>query len=393
MQFDEIKAMEQQYVMQTYGRSDIALVRGEGATLIDSEGRRYIDMGSGIGVNSLGYGHPQLTQAICEQAQQLMHCSNLYYSEPMVQVARHLVEASGLSRVFFANSGAEANEAMIKTARKYSSDRYGAQRCQILTLKQSFHGRTMTTLMATGQEKFHQYFYPFPQGFSYVTPGDIDEFYKQADAHVCAVILEMIQGEGGVLPLDKAYVQAVCAYCKEDDILVCVDEVQTGIGRTGTLFCYEQYGITPDIVSLAKGLGGGVPIGAILCGAKCADTLQPGQHGSTFGGNLLACRAAQCVLSIVDQPSFLQSVKEKGDRIREQLTAADLSAIRDIRGLGLMLGIGVEKEKRAGYVQKLQEMGVIVLTAGTDTIRLLPPLVITNEEIDQALACMKEVLK
>lgn len=393
MQFDEIKAMEQQYVMQTYGRSDIALVRGEGATLIDSEGRRYIDMGSGIGVNSLGYGHPQLTQAICEQAQQLMHCSNLYYSEPMVQVARHLVEASGLSRVFFANSGAEANEAMIKTARKYSSDRYGAQRCQILTLKQSFHGRTMTTLMATGQEKFHQYFYPFPQGFSYVTPGDIDEFYKQADAHVCAVILEMIQGEGGVLPLDKAYVQAVCAYCKEHDILVCIDEVQTGIGRTGTLFCYEQYGITPDIVSLAKGLGGGVPIGAILCGAKCADTLQPGQHGSTFGGNLLACRAAQCVLSIVDQPSFLQSVKEKGDRIREQLTAADLSAIRDIRGLGLMLGIGVEKEKRADYVQKLQEMGVIVLTAGTDTIRLLPPLVITNEEIDQALACMKEVLK
>ena len=393
MQFDEIKAMEQQYVMQTYGRSDIALVRGEGATLIDSEGRRYIDMGSGIGVNSLGYGHPQLTQAICEQAQQLMHCSNLYYSEPMVQVARHLVEASGLSRVFFANSGAEANEAMIKTARKYSSDRYGAQRCQILTLKQSFHGRTMTTLMATGQEKFHQYFYPFPQGFSYVMPGDIDEFYEQADAHVCAVILEMIQGEGGVLPLDKAYVQAVCAYCKAHDILVCVDEVQTGIGRTGTLFCYEQYGITPDIVSLAKGLGGGVPIGAILCGAKCAETLQPGQHGSTFGGNLLACRAAQCVLSIVDQPSFLQSVKEKGDRIREQLTAADLSAIRDIRGLGLMLGIGVEKEKRAGYVQKLQEMGVIVLTAGTDTIRLLPPLVITNEEIDQALACMKEVLK
>lgn len=393
MQFDEIKAMEQKYVMQTYGRSDIALVRGEGATLIDSEGRRYIDMGSGIGVNSLGYGHPQLTQAICEQAQQLMHCSNLYYSEPMVQVARHLVEASGLSRVFFANSGAEANEAMIKTARKYSSDRYGAQRCQILTLKQSFHGRTMTTLMATGQEKFHQYFYPFPQGFSYVTPGDIDEFYEQADAHVCAVILEMIQGEGGVLPLDKAYVQAVCAYCKAHDILVCVDEVQTGIGRTGTLFCYEQYGITPDIVSLAKGLGGGVPIGAILCGAKCAETLQPGQHGSTFGGNLLACRAAQCVLSIVDQPSFLQSVKEKGDRIREQLTAADLSAIRDIRGLGLMLGIGVEKEKRAGYVQKLQEMGVIVLTAGTDTIRLLPPLVITNEEIDQALACMKEVLK
>ena len=393
MHLEEIRALEKRYVMQTYGRNEIALVSGEGARLRDSEGKEYIDLTSGIGVNCLGYHHPALSAAISDQAQKLMHCSNLFYSEPMAQVAEHLVKSTGLSRVFFANSGAEANEAMIKTARKYSSDRYGKDRYKIITLCQSFHGRTMTTLMATGQDKFHQYFYPLPEGFAYVEAGDLAQFKSCADEHVCAVIMEMIQGEGGVLPLDQAFVQEVSAYCKAHDILVCVDEVQTGIGRTGTLFCYEQYGIEPDIVSMAKGLGGGVPIGAILCGAKCADTLQPGQHGSTFGGNLLACRAAQCVLSIVDQPSFLQSVKEKGDRIREQLTAADLSAIRDIRGLGLMLGIGVEKEKRAGYVQKLQEMGVIVLTAGTDTIRLLPPLDITNEEIDQALACMKEVLK
>ena len=234
---------------------------------------------------------------------------------------------------------------------------------------------------------------PLPEGFAYVEAGDLAQFKSCADEHVCAVIMEMIQGEGGVLPLDKTFVQQVSAYCKAHDILVCVDEVQTGIGRTGTLFCYEQYGIEPDIVSMAKGLGGGVPIGAILCGEKCADTLQAGQHGSTFGGNLLACRAAQTVLSIVNDPQFLASVKEKGEYIREQLLAMDSPAIHDVRGLGLMLGIGVDPQQRAGYVSALQEKGVLVLTAGADTIRLLPPLVITKEDIDQALACMKEVFK
>ena len=393
MHLEEIRALEKRYVMQTYGRNEIALVSGEGARLRDSEGKEYIDLTSGIGVNCLGYHHPALSAAISDQAQKLMHCSNLFYSEPMAQVAEHLVKSTGLSRVFFANSGAEANEAMIKTARKYSSDRYGKDRYTIITLCQSFHGRTMTTLMATGQDKFHQYFYPLPEGFAYVEAGDLAQFKSCADEHVCAVIMEMIQGEGGVLPLDQAFVQEVSAYCKAHDILVCVDEVQTGIGRTGTLFCYEQYGIEPDIVSMAKGLGGGVPIGAILCGEKCADTLQPGQHGSTFGGNLLACRAAQTVLSVVDQPQFLASVKEKGEYIREQLLAMHSPAIREVRGMGLMLGIGVDPQKRSDYVRALQEKGVLVLTAGEDTIRLLPPLVITKEDIDQALACMKEVLK
>ena len=389
----DIQKLDQTYIAGTYARFPVTIVKGKGSLVWDENGKEYIDLTSGIGVSCLGYHHPALSAAISDQAQKLMHCSNLFYSEPMAKTAEELVKATGLARVFFANSGAEANEAMIKTARKYSSDHYGKDRYKIITLRQSFHGRTMTTLMATGQDKFHQYFYPLPEGFDYVDAGNAEEFKAHADDHVCAVIMEMIQGEGGVLPLDKTFVQQVSAYCKAHDILVCVDEVQTGIGRTGTLFCYEQYGIEPDIVSMAKGLGGGVPIGAILCGEKCADTLQAGQHGSTFGGNLLACRAAQTVLSIVNDPQFLASVKEKGEYIREQLLAMDSPAIHDVRGLGLMLGIGVDPQQRAGYVSALQEKGVLVLTAGADTIRLLPPLVITKEDIDQALACMKEVSK
>lgn len=393
MQFDEIRALEKQYVMQTYGRNEIALVNGKGAHLFDSEGKEYIDFASGIGVNCLGYQQETQVEALCDQIQHLMHCSNLFYSEPMVCVAKELVESTGMSRVFFANSGAEANEGMIKTARKYSSDHYGNDRYKIVTLRQSFHGRTMTTLMATGQDKFHQYFYPLPEGFDYASASDFEEFKTHIDDSVCAVIMEMIQGEGGVVPLDPSFVQQVAAYCKERDILVCIDEVQTGIGRTGTLFCYEQYGIEPDIVSSAKGLGGGIPIGAVLCGKKCADTLQVGHHGSTFGGNLLACRSAQVVLSIVNQPEFLQEVQEKGNYLKEQLRSLYSPAIKDVRGLGLMIGIGVDPQKRGDYVKQLQEKGVLVLTAGSDTIRLLPPLVITKEDIDQAIACMKEVLK
>ncbi len=393
MHLEEIEALEKQYVLQTYGRNDIALVSGKGAHLYDSEGKEYIDLTSGIGVNCLGYQHPQLTDAICDQVQHLMHCSNLFYSEPMTLVAKELVESTGMSRVFFSNSGAEANEGMIKAARKYSFDHYGKDRYKIVTLRQSFHGRTMTTLMATGQDKFHQYFYPFPEGFDYGQPNDFDEWKTHIDEHVCAVIMEMIQGEGGVVPLDPSFVQQVSAYCKERDILVCVDEVQTGIGRTGTLFCYEQYGIQPDIVSMAKGLGGGIPIGAILFSEKCADTLQVGQHGSTFGGNLLACRSAQTVLSIVNQPSFLKDVKEKGEYFREQLRSLHSLAIHDVRGLGLMIGVGVDPDKRSDYVKQLQEKGVLLLTAGQDTLRILPPLIITKEEIDQAIACMKEVLQ
>ena len=393
MTFEEIKALDHQYVMQSYGRFDVAVDHGRGATLWDTQGREYIDFTSGIGVCSLGYADEGWVNAITEQAGKLGHISNLFYAEPYVKAAEKLCRKAGMSNVFFANSGAESNEGLIKLARKYSFDKYGKGRGTIITLHKSFHGRTITTLSATGQDVFHNYFFPFTEGFRHADANDFDSVEAMAGHDVCAVMFELIQGEGGVLPLDREFVQKVADLCAKRDWLLLIDEVQTGIGRTGTLFCYEQYGIEPDIVSMAKGLGGGVPIGAILCGEKCADTLQPGQHGSTFGGNLLACRAAQTVLSVVDQPQFLASVKEKGEYIREQLLAMHSPAIREVRGMGLMLGIGVDPQKRSDYVRALQEKGVLVLTAGEDTIRLLPPLVITKEDIDQALACMKEVLK
>ena len=393
MTYEEIKQQEETYLMHTYDRFPIALERGDGATLWDSEGRSYIDMTSGIGVNSLGHHNPVLLEAINGQAEKLLHACNLYYTEPMVQVAKNLVCATGMGKVFFANSGAEANEGMIKLARKYSFDKYGEGRSRIITLKQSFHGRTVTTLKATGQDKFHQYFFPFTEGFDYVTPGNMEEMTEKLDDSVCGVMMEMIQGEGGVLPLDPEFVKQTAAICKEKDILLLIDEVQTGIGRTGTLFCYEQYGIQPDVVAMAKGLGGGVPIGAVMASKKCADVLGAGTHGTTFGGNPLCCAAAEAVLSIVNTPEFLASVKEKGEYLKEQILGMNSDLVKGVRGMGLMLGIAVDPEKRAGLVDSLMEKGVLVLTAGADTIRLLPPLVITREEMDTAIQAMKEVFE
>ncbi len=391
MTFQEIKEKEETYLMHTYGRFPIALDRGQGATLFDTEGKQYIDLTSGIGVNSLGHNNETLVSALTEQAGRLMHACNLYYTEPMVRVAEKLVKATGMGKVFFANSGAEANEGMIKLARKYSFDHYGEGRNKIITLKQSFHGRTVTTLKATGQEKFHQYFFPFTEGFDYAAANDIEDMKKKVDDSVCAVMIELIQGEGGVLPLDKDFVAETAELCRGKDILLLVDEVQTGIGRTGSLFCYEQYRIQPDIVSIAKGLGGGVPIGAVLASEKCADVLGAGTHGTTFGGNPLCCAAADAVLSTVCQPEFLESVCRKGEYLKKGILSIGSGKIREVRGMGLMLGIVVDPDERAGFVSALMEKGVLVLTAGTDAIRLLPPLVISQEEMDKALAVMKEV--
>ena len=393
MDFETVKQKESAYVMHTYGRVPVNFVKGEGCTLVDSEGKHYIDLTSGIGVNALGHNHKGLVDAISNQASTLMHVSNLYYTEPMVEVAEQLAKGSGLKKVFFANSGAEANEGLIKCARKYSYDKYGDNRYVILTLKQSFHGRTMNTLKATGQPKFHQWFYPFPEGFDYVVANDFEEFKQHVNTHVCAGLMELVQGEGGVLPLDKEYVQKVSAYCKEHDILVCVDEVQTGIGRTGSLFAYQQYGIEPDIVSMAKGLGGGFPIGGFLVGEKCENTMQPGQHGSTFGGTPLGCAAAKVVLETVDTPEFLESVKIKGNYFMDGIRNLHSENIKDVRGMGLMIGIIVDADQRASYVETLRDKGILVLTAGVDAIRLLPPLVITKEEIDTCLSVMKEVFE
>ena len=384
---------ESKYLMHTYNRFNIEMESGQGCYLKDTNGKEYLDLTSGIGVNCLGHNHPVLVEAIQKQVATLMECSNLYYSKPMVDAAKKLVEYTGLNKVFFSNSGAEANEGMIKLARKYSYDKYGAGRDVIITLKQSFHGRTITTLKATGQDKFHQYYFPFTEGFDYALANDIEDLKKVANEKTCAVMVELIQGESGVVPLDKEYVKAVEDFCHEKDILFLVDEVQTGIGHTGTLFCFEQYGVLPDIVTTAKALGGGVPVGAVITGDKCKDTFNPGDHGSTFGGNPLSCKAADTVLSIVTEPEFLDHVKIVGEALKSGIENIQSDKIKEVRGIGLMLGIVVEPDKRADYVQAMMDKGLLTLTAGKDAIRLLPPLTLSLKEVNEALSIMKEVFE
>ncbi|MDO4270708.1 MAG: aspartate aminotransferase family protein [Eubacteriales bacterium] len=392
MTYQELKAEENQYVMNTYGRFPIALDHGEGATLWDVEGKRYIDLTSGIGVNCLGYNNEKIVSALTEQARKLMHVSNLFTTEPMVKVAKTLVERTHLEgKVFFANSGAEANEGAIKLARKYSFDKYGEGRFKIVTLVNSFHGRTVTTLKATGQDRFHNYFFPFTEGFDYAEANDFDSLRKKCDDMTCAVMMELIQGEGGVLPLDREFVKQVEALCREKDLLLIIDEVQTGVGRTGSLFCFQQYGVKPDVVTMAKGLGGGAPIGAVLAAKSCCDVLTPGTHATTFGGTPLVCAAANAVLDTVADGAFLASVREKGEYLKNGILALGSPAIHGVRGMGLMLGVIVDEGKHTAFANKLIEKGVLALTAGKNAVRLLPPLTISKEEMDEALTIMKEV--
>ncbi len=391
MTYQELKAEENQYVMNTYGRFAIALDHGQGSTVWDVEGKKYIDFTSGIGVCSLGYNNETIVDAITQQAHKLMHVSNLFTTAPMIQVAKQLCTRTGMSKVFFANSGAESNEGMIKLARKYSFDKYGEGRADIVTLNNSFHGRTVTTLKATGQDKFHQYFFPFTDGFRYANANDFASIQANTDEHTCAIMMELIQGEGGVLPLDSEFVQQVAAFCKEKDLLLLIDEVQTGIGRCGELFCFQKYGIQPDVVSMAKGLGGGVPIGAVMAASTCDTVLGPGTHATTFGGTPLVCSSANVVLQTMDE-DFLCKVREKGDYLKKEILAMGSDKVKDVRGMGLMLGIIVDPDARAGIVSKMMDKGALVLTAGTDAIRLLPPLVITKEEMDEGLAIFREAL-
>lgn len=391
MKYQELKAQEQQYVMNTYGRFPIALDHGQGAVLWDVEGKKYIDLTSGIGVCSVGYNNEKLVAAIDEQAHKLMHVSNLFTTAPMIQTAKTLVEATGMGKVFFSNSGAESNEGAIKLARKYSFDKYGKGRSKIVTLINSFHGRTVTTLNATGQDKFHNYFFPFTEGFDYAVANDIEDVKAKADDTTCAIMMELIQGEGGVLPLEPAFVKAVEAFCRERDLLLIIDEVQTGIGRTGSLFCFQQYDIQPDVVTTAKGIAGGLPMGAVIAAKTCCDVLGPGTHATTFGGTPTCCAAANAVLDIVNQPEFLQEVNKKGEYLKQGILNLGSDQIQGVRGKGLMLGIIVDPEKRAELVNACLDKGVLVLTAGTAAIRLLPPLTITYEEMDEALAILKTV--
>lgn len=391
MTYEALKAEEQKYVMNTYGRFPIALDHGEGARLWDVAGKEYIDLSSGIGVNCLGYNNPVVTGAIEAQIHKLMHVSNLFTTAPMVQTAKTLVEATGMGKVFFANSGAEANEGAIKLARKYSYDKYGAGRSKIVTLWNSFHGRTVTTLKATGQTRFHDYFFPFTEGFDYAAAGDLDDLKSKVDDTTCAVMMELIQGEGGVLPQDPDFVKAVEQLCRERDLLLIIDEVQTGIGRTGALFCFQNYDIQPDVVTMAKGLGGGVPIGAVMAAKTCCDVLTPGTHATTFGGTPTVCAAANAVLSVVNDPKFLAGVREKGEYLKNGILSLGAPAIHGVRGMGLMLGIIVDEGQHSVFANRLIEQGVLVITAGKNAVRLLPPLTITYEEMDAALAIMKNV--
>ena len=391
MNFNEIKALDEGYVLQTYGRNQIAIDHGKGSVLWDTEGKRYIDFTSGIGVCSLGYANETWAKAIYDQAMKVGHISNLFYTEPYALLASKLVPAAGMAAAFFGNSGAEANEGMIKVARKYSYEKYGEGRAAIITLKNSFHGRTITTLKATGQDHFHEFFFPFTEGFRYADANDIDSVEAVAGHDVCAVMMELVQGEGGVLPLDQEFVDKVAGLCAKRDWLLLIDEVQTGVGRTGSLFAFQQYRIQPDVVSFAKGIANGLPFGGVMANERCRDVFSPGTHGTTFGGNPIAAAAACHVLDRMDG-GFLAEVREKGAYLRAQVEAMNLPCLGKTRGLGLMIGI----EVREGWTNRelaarLIDSGLLVLTAGPG-LRFLPPLTITREEMDKGLAIMKEAL-
>lgn len=378
-------------LMHTYVPLPIIITHGEGSCLFDENNKKYIDFTSGIGVSSVGYNNKKLNEAILNQLNSFAHLSNIFLSTPTVKLANKLTTISKMSKVFFSNSGAEANEGALKLAKKYSYMKYGGKRNKILSLKDSFHGRTLATLTATGQDKFHKYFDPFPDGYDYVTPNSIEAFKEKLTDDVCAIIMEAIQGEGGVNLLNNNFVQEVCNVCKEKDVLIIFDEVQCGLGRTGHIFCFQKFGVEADIITLAKGLGGGLPIGAILCNEKLSNTFTPGDHGSTFGGNPVVCAGALAVLDQICNDELLSSVQAKGKFIRQTLTKSKLPLVKNIRGLGLMIGIEVSCPPDE-IQKKALEKGLLILTAGKNVVRLLPPLTISEIEIKKGLAILLKCL-
>lgn len=384
-----ITSNDKQFVANTYARFPIELVSGKGAILKDSNGKEYIDLGSGIAVNIFGVADDEWQKAVTHQLSVLPHTSNLYYSEPCSTLAELLCERTGMKKVFFSNSGAEANECAIKVARKYAFDKYGDEsHSTIITLKNSFHGRTIATLKATGQDVFHTDFGPFPEGFVYAEANNFDDVKKFVDTDKCiAVMMELVQGEGGVCKLDENFVKSVAKLVKEKDMLLIIDEVQTGNGRTGELYAYMHYGIQPDIVTTAKGLGGGLPIGATMLGENVENVLTYGSHGSTFGGNPVSCAGACNIIKRIDD-KLLNEVKEKSSYIFSELEGA--KGVKSVSGLGLM--IGVETEKPAKEVANACiEKGVLVLTAKTK-VRLLPSLNIDWDDLKKAIRILKEVI-
>ena len=389
MKFEQIKKMDTAHIASTYRRFSVALERGEGATLTDTDGKQYVDFSSGIAVNIFGINDETWKNAVIAQLNKVQHACNLYYTEPQVRLAELLCEKSGARKVFFANSGAEANECALKAARKYSFDKYGPDRYEIVTLENGFHGRTLATLAATGQEEFHKYFGPFPGGFVYVRP-DFESVKEKITDKTCAVMMELIQGESGVHVLDKNFVRQITEYCQARDILVIIDEVQTGNGRTGYMYAYQGYGIMPDIVTTAKGLGGGLPIGACLLFEKTKDAFGYGDNGSTFGGNPVVCAGAVSIVERLNEELFLE-VRAKGEYLRTFISK--MPGVEEVTGLGLMIGVRTNgKASVREIAEKCVEKGLLVLTAH-DRLRLLPPLTIKKTEMDEGLKILNEVME
>ena len=385
----DLITLDKQYVAGTYGRFPVALVSGKGSLFTDVNGKEYIDLGSGIGVTCFGTGDDMWLEAVTAQLQKLQHTSNLYYTEPCALLAQALCEKTGMKKVFFSNSGAEANECAIKVARKYSAETKGADHYTVITLEHSFHGRTLTTLAATGQDHFHTLFNPLTPGFVHVKPNDIAALEKAvAECKPAGIFFEVVQGEGGVLPLTAEYVQAAAKLAREQDIPLMIDEVQTGNGRTGQLYGYMHFGITPDIVSTAKGLGGGLPIGATMMNEKMQSVLGPGDHGSTYGGNPVCCAGALSVIHRLDD-AFLAEVRAKSDYVFAQLKNAD--GVEAVTGMGLMIGIKTVKPAKE-VVAACMEQGVLCLTA-KDKVRLLPALNIPMELLEKAVAVIQEACR
>ena len=384
-----ITEIDKQYVANTYARFPVELVSGKGAILKDSEGKEYIDLGSGIAVNVFGVADDEWLTAVTNQLSTLTHTSNLYFTEPCSTLAKMLCERTGMKKAFFGNSGAEANECAIKVARRYAFDKYGDEsHATIITLKNSFHGRTIATLTATGQDGYHTHFGPFVEGFVYAEANNADDVRRLAEENNCtAIMMELVQGEGGVCKLHKEFVDEVKKIADEKDLLIIVDEVQTGNGRTGSLYAFQQYGFMPDIVTTAKGIGGGLPIGVAMLGEKVENVLIPGSHGTTFGGNPVCCAGACNILSRIDD-ALLDEVKAKSEYIFNEFEGA--KGVKSVSGLGLMIGIETEKEAKE-IVNACMKNGVLILTAKTK-VRLLPPLNIGWDELKKAVAILKEAI-
>ena len=378
------------HVVQSYGRYPLAMKKGQGRRCVDEDGKEYIDLGSGIGTNSLGYCDEKWADAVCAQVRTLQHNSNYYYTEVQAEFAEKLCETAGYKSVFFGNSGAEANECAIKTARKYSFDKYGKGRHNIITLVNSFHGRTIATLSATGQDVFHNYFFPFLEGFINVKANDISDLKEKLDDTVCAVMIEYVQGEGGVNVLQQDFVDAIYELCAQKDVLVIADEIQTGVGRTGKFLAGDHFGRKADITTLAKGIAGGIPMGACLMNEKCSGVLTAGTHGSTFGGNPIACAGGLAVLDRINSDGFLDKVTEKAGYIKKELEKC--SEVASVTGLGLMVGISLKTKKAGDVAKEALNRGLLVLTA-KEKVRLLPPLTISDDELRDGLKILMEILE